>query len=81
MFPITTATKVSRQAQLPACEAPLGLFWAVLAASRMDRRRGEYGDYEDAAQDPGHHDEKAAAEEDEELELLAPWEACFEEHL
>lgn len=47
----------------------------------MDRRSGEYGDYEDAAQDPGHHDEKAAAEEDEELELLAPWEARFEEHL
>jgi hypothetical protein len=83
-LPIITATKVSRQAQLPAAWAPFAPAYPILSlAGLVDGMGGEetYGDDQHAAEDAGCHYEDSAGEEDEEFEFLAQGEARFEEDL
>lgn len=78
---MTTATNVSRQAQLPAWDAPFAPAYAVSRLKSGYCRRGTHCDDQNAAEDPGRHDEDSTREEDEEFEFLAPGKSRFEEHL
>ena len=85
---MTTATKVSRTAQLPACWAPFAPAWriekrwsAAVLWGFVRAQGATHSEDEDAAEDCGHHDENASAEHQDKPGLLPRRDLRFPKHL
>ena len=82
-LPMTTATKVSLTAQLPACCAPLIPAYRMSAACRSleDKMWGTHGEDERTSEDPCHHNEYTPAEHYEQPSLFLWIDTCLPEQL